>query len=369
MAYYLYLLWPWFQPFWMLQYVTVRAIAGAGTAFLLAVFLGPWAIRRLQRLCSGEDQRYQDDAPALDALREKKKTTPTLGGLIILGALVVATLLWARSSSLLVWLALLTTLAMGAIGFFDDYIKVVRRKPKGLPGRHKILLQLAWLFLVFLVLWAVPDTRARVRELMVPFLKAPLVADLGFLLAFVFLCAVVVGSSHAVNLTDGLDGLAIGCTGSVAFAYLVMAYAAGHFVFADHLKIPFVPGAAELSVFCGCLLGASLGFLWHNCHPARIFMGDTGSLALGGAVGMVAVLIKQELALVVVGGVFVAEALSVILQVASFKLTGRRLFRCAPLHHHFELKPRPWSETQVTVRFWILSIVCALLGILLLKVR
>lgn len=369
MAYYLYLLWPWFKPLWIFQYVTVRAIAGAGTAFLLVVLVGPWAIRRLQRLCLGEDQRYQADAPALDALREKKKATPSMGGLIILGALGIASLLWARTASLLVWLSLLTTFAMGAIGFLDDYIKTVRRRPKGLPGRHKILLQFIWLFLVFVVLWAVPDTRNRVRELMVPFLKVPLVSDLGFVMAFVFLCMVVVGASHAVNLTDGLDGLAIGCTGSVAFAYLVMAYAAGHAVFADHLKIPFVPGAAELAVFCGCLLGASLGFLWHNCHPARIFMGDTGSLALGGAIGMVAVLIKQELALVVVGGVFVAEALSVILQVASYKLTGRRVFRCAPLHHHFELKPQPWSETQVTVRFWILSIVCALFGILLLKVR
>lgn len=369
MIYYLYLCWPWCKPFWMFQYVTVRAIAGAGTAFLLAVIMGPWAIRHLQRFCAADDTRYQADAPALDALREKKKHTPTFGGLIILGALTFATLLWARTSSFLMWLALLTTLAMGAVGFLDDYIKAIKRHPKGLPGQYKILLQLVWLLLVFAALSAIPETRTRAREFMLPFLKTPLIADLGFGLAFLFVCVVVIGASHAVNLTDGLDGLAIGCTGSVAFAYFVMAYAAGHFVFAEHLKIPFVQGAAELSVFCSCLLGAALGFLWHNCHPARVFMGDTGSLALGGAVGIVAVLIKQELALIVVGGVFVAEALSVILQIASYKITGRRLFKCAPLHHHFELKSQPWSETQVTVRFWIISIVCALLGILLLKVR
>lgn len=369
MGYYLHMLWPWFKPLWLLQYVTVRAIAGASTAFLLVVFFGPMAIRRIRRLCAGEDQRYQVDAPKLDALREKKKTTPTFGGLIILGALTLACLIWVRTSSLLVWLTLLTTLAMGTIGFFDDYIKVVLRRPKGLPGRYKIFLQFIWLFIVFVALWAIPETRGRARELMVPFLKTPLVADMGFFLAFLFLCAVVMGASHAMNLTDGLDGLAIGCAGPVTFAYLVMAYVAGHFVFAQHLNIPFVQGAAELAVFCGCLLGAALGFLWHNCHPARVFMGDTGSLALGAAIGMVAALIKQELALVVVGGVFVMEALSVILQVISFRLTGRRLFRCAPLHHHFELKQEPWSETQVTVRFWILSIVFALSGILLLKIR
>lgn len=370
MLYYLHHLEDSISFFRIFQYITVRAIAGAGTAFLLCLTLGPWVIRRLGHLCGGETSRYKDDAPALEALRgDAKKKTPTMGGLLIIGAMAVSCLLWAIPTNLLVWIALLTVIVMGLIGFADDFIKTVERNPKGLRPLKKLFFQMLWVAGVAGVLLVLPETRNHARQLMVPFLKQPLIAHMSLLAVVVFLILVVVGSSNAVNLTDGLDGLAIGCTGSVAFAYLVMTYAAGHARFAEYLQIPYIAGGGELSVFCGCMLGACLGFLWFNCHPARIFMGDTGSLALGGGIGIVAALIKQELVLVVVGGMFVLEALSVILQVGWFKLRRRRIFACAPLHHHFEIKKGPWSETQVTVRFWILSIIFALLGVLLLKIR
>jgi phospho-N-acetylmuramoyl-pentapeptide-transferase len=292
-----------------------------------------------------------------------------MGGILIISSIAGAVLLWAVLTNWLVWIALLTLLVMGLIGFADDYLKLVKRDHKGLPPLKKLFFQSLWVTGVGWALLLIPETREHMRELMVPFLKTPLITQLSWLAVFGFLLLVVVGSSNAVNLTDGLDGLAIGCTSSVAFAYLVMTYAAGHVRFAGYLQIPYIPGSGELAVFCGCMLGACLGFLWFNCHPAQIFMGDTGSLALGGALGVVAVMIKQELVLMVVGGMFVFEALSVILQVGWFKLKHRRIFACAPLHHHFEMKKIPWSETQVTVRFWILSIIFALLGILLLKIR
>ncbi len=356
--------------FRIFQYITVRAIAGAGTAFLICLIFGPWVIRKLGRLCSGDDTRYREDAPALDALRgEIKKKTPTMGGLLIIGAIAVSCLLWAIPTNLLVWIALLTLGVMGLIGLADDYIKTVRRDVRGMRPLKKLLFQSLWVAGVTGLLLLIPDTREHARQLMVPFLKLPLIAHMSLLAVFLFLFLVVVGSSNAVNLTDGLDGLAIGCVASVTFAYLVMTYVAGHVRFADYLQVPYIAGSGELAVFCGCMLGACLGFLWFNCHPARIFMGDTGSLALGGGIGIVAALIKQELVLMVVGGMFVLEALSVILQVGWFKLKRRRIFACAPLHHHFEMKKCPWSETQVTVRFWILSIIFALLGVLLLKIR
>lgn len=370
MLYYLHELSDSVSYFRVFQYITVRAIAGAGTAFFLCLLIGPWVIHRLGRLCSGEATRYKADAPALDALRgELKKKTPTMGGLLIISSIVVSCLLWAVLTNLLVWIALLTLCVMGLIGFVDDYIKTVRHDSRGLSPLKKLLFQSLWVIGVAGLLMVIPETRAHVRQLMVPFLKTPLIPQMGLLAAFLFLVLVVVGSSNAVNLTDGLDGLAIGCTSSVVFAYLIMTYVAGHVRFADYLQVPYIAGSGELSVFCGCMLGACMGFLWFNCYPAQIFMGDTGSLALGGAIGIVAALIKQELALIVVGGIFVLEALSVILQVAWYKLNHTRIFACTPLHHHFELKQCSWSETQVTVRFWILSMMFALIGVLLLKIR
>lgn len=371
MLYYLHYLSEQWSVLRVFQYITVRAFAGAGTAFLISLLVGPWLIRRLGKLCSGDATRYRDDAPALDNLHgENKKRTPTMGGILIIAAVSAACLLWAVPGNPLVWLVLGTMWAFGAIGFADDYIKVVRRRPGGLSARGKLLLQVFWVALVFGIILFLPMTREYARHIMVPFIKTPVLSDVGVLLAFVFALLVIIGASNAVNLTDGLDGLAIGCTGSVALAYLVLAYVAGHIQFAGYLQVPYIVGAGELAVFCGCLLGGALGFLWFNCHPAQVFMGDTGSLALGGAIGVTAVLLKHELALLVIGGVFVLEAASVIMQVGWFKWRRRRIFACAPLHHHFELKKtNPWSETQVTIRFWIISIICALCGVLMLKIR
>ncbi len=366
MLYYLHLLSGWVSELRIFRYITVRALAGAATAFLISVFLGPWVIRQLKRLKVQQFVR-KEEAPPLHALHGKKEGTPTMGGILIIGSVSIATLLWAIPLNVHVLLTLATFLFMGWIGYMDDYAKLKGKSAKGLSARAKSRLQLLWAVFMGVVLLLLPETGTAVRQLMVPFLKDPLIADMGIFLTLTFVALVVVGASNAVNLTDGLDGLAIGCTSSVALSYLVMAYVAGHRAFAEYLKVPYVAGSGELAVFCGCLLGGSLGFLWYNCHPAQMFMGDTGSLALGGGMAMVAILIKQEVVLVLIGGVFVMEAVSVILQVASFKLRGKRIFAMAPIHHHFEL--RKWSETQVTIRFWILSILFALLGMATLKIR
>lgn len=366
MFYYLHLLQDWFTPLRVFRYITVRAFAGAGTAFLLSLLMGPWVIRHLKRLRVSQAER-RDEAPPLFALHGKKEGTPTMGGILIILTIVVSALLWSVPTSPLLWLAVATLCFMGLVGFWDDYRKVVEQNPRGMRARNKFLLQALWAAVVAGVLLTMPETAARTRQLMVPFFKGPVIGNLGVAGAILFVVLVVVGASNAVNLTDGLDGLAIGCSSSVALSYLVMSYVAGHVAFSEYLIVPYVRGAGELAVFCGCLLGACLGFMWFNCHPAQVFMGDTGSLALGGAIAVVAVLIKQELVLIIVGGVFVIEAVSVILQVFWFRTRGKRMFAMAPIHHHFEMKQ--WSETQVVVRFWILSIIFALLGMLTLKIR
>lgn len=356
----------WFSPLRVFQYITVRAVGGAGTAFVLSIVCGPWVIRRLRRLRFGQVVR-REEAPPLYALHASKEGTPTMGGVLIIASVFVSTLLWASWGSVLVWMTLGTLCYLGLVGFWDDYRKVKGRSARGLGARPKLVLELCWVAAVVCLLCVLPETRERARAFMVPFVKEPVIRNIGVAGVALLAGLVLIGSSNAVNLTDGLDGLAIGCSSSVALSYLVMAYVAGHARFAEYLILPHVPGSGELSVFCGCLLGACLGFLWFNCHPAQVFMGDTGSLALGGAIGMVALLVKQELVLVIVGGVFVLEAASVIVQVVSFRLRGKRVFAMAPIHHHFEM--RKWSETQVTVRFWILSIIFALLGMLTLKIR
>jgi phospho-N-acetylmuramoyl-pentapeptide-transferase len=366
MLYYLHLLHDWYSPLRVFQYITVRAVAGAGTAFLLSVVLGPWVINKLRRLHIEQYER-NEEAPPLYALHAHKEGTPTMGGILIISAILISSLLWTVPGNLYVCLSVATLCYMGIVGFWDDYTKVSRKRSKGLGAGSKLTLQLLWAVVIAAVLLTLPETRTRTREFMAPFFKEPVVRDMGIILSFVFVAIVLVGASNAVNLTDGLDGLAIGCSSSAALSYLVLSYVAGHATFASYLYVPHIPGSGELAVFCGCMAGACLGFLWHNCHPAAVFMGDTGSLALGGAIAVVAILIKQELILVIVGGVFVMEALSVILQVISFRLRGKRIFAMAPLHHHFEM--RKWSETQVTVRFWILSIIFALIGILTLKIR
>ncbi|HNR94065.1 MAG TPA: phospho-N-acetylmuramoyl-pentapeptide-transferase [Kiritimatiellia bacterium] len=379
MFYYLYQLSERFSFLRIFQYITFRALAAAGTAFMISLIAGPWLIRALRRFKIGQQIRTEDSETLLK-IHGKKAGTPTMGGLLIILAAVVSTLLWAVPSNLYVQLTLATLCFMGGVGFWDDYLKLRRRQSKGLDARGKMLLQTGWVVLMAAVLLSHPATADRTRNLMVPFLKNPLITNMGLLGSLIFIWLIIAGSTNAVNLTDGLDGLAAGCTGSVALAYLFMAYVAGHYEFATYLQVPFVKSGGELAVFCGALLGASLGFLWLNCHPAKVFMGDTGSLALGGGIAMVAILIKQELTLIIVGGVFVAEALSVMLQVAYFKFTGgRRIFLCAPLHHHYEFLEKKRAEeenrdlevveTMITTRFWIVSIICALIGVATLKIR
>jgi phospho-N-acetylmuramoyl-pentapeptide-transferase len=365
-----------FTPLRIFRYITFRALMGAATAFTLSLVFGPMVIAWLRRLKMG--QQVRTDA-VLRAHLLKKSGTPTMGGVLIIGSVLISTLLWAVPGNVYVLLTLGTMVVMGAIGFWDDYLKVSRKNPKGASGRKKLELEIAWALVVVAILFAWAPSREQVVKLMVPFMKDPAVQNLGLIGASLFLVLVMVGAANAVNLTDGLDGLAIGCSNSAAAAYLALAYVAGHAGFAGYLQVPFIPGAGELAVFCGCLLGAGLGFLWFNCHPARVFMGDTGSLALGGSIAMVAIAVKQELLLVIVGGVFVMEAVSVILQVASFKTTGQRIFKCSPLHHHFEVLEKERAEaekrdlevveTMIVTRFWILSIIFALIGVATLKLR
>lgn len=366
----------WFLPLRLFQYITFRAFGGGATAFLLTLLIGPALIRRFRRW---KIEQIERDDPALARARGKQGT-PMMGGVLILAALAVSVLLWTAPGNRYVGLAFATAAYMGLVGFWDDYLKLIRRDTRGLNGRVKLALEIAWAAVFVGALWSDPASRPLVSDVFLPFIKDPFFVGLNFPAALIFSGLVIVGCVNAVNLTDGLDGLAIGCSSAVSAAYLALAYVAGHAVFARYLLVPFVPGAGELAVFCGCLLGAGLGFLWFNCHPARIFMGDTGSLAVGGAIAAVAILIQQELTLFIVGGVFVIEALSVMAQVVYFKLTGgRRIFRCAPIHHHFEQIAKEHAvaegrdvevtETMVTIRFWILGLLFALIGVATLKIR
>jgi phospho-N-acetylmuramoyl-pentapeptide-transferase len=345
----------------VVRYITFRTAAAAVTALLLSLVLGPPMIRMLKRRLVGQEIREEGPKSHLS-----KAGTPTMGGLLILLAVIVATFLWMDLSNRFVWIALGILVALGVVGFADDYTKVARKRSLGLTGRGKLVPQ----FLVALAAaWAIQQwagNGAVSTVIAFPFLKK-LVVDLGIVLYIPFVATVLVGSSNAVNLTDGLDGLAIGSVGIAAGTYAILTYVAGNAVAARYLQIPFVPQSGELAVFCGALAGASLGFLWFNCHPAEIFMGDVGSLPLGGAIGAVAVMTKQEMLLAIVGGLFVIEALSVIIQVVSFKTTGRRIFRMAPLHHHFELAG--WAESRVIIRFWILAVLFSVLGLSTLKLR
>jgi phospho-N-acetylmuramoyl-pentapeptide-transferase len=354
------------KGFNVFQYITFRAVAAGVTAFLLSLLFGNWVIRHLISLKLGQPIRSQEEVHRLHELHGSKAGTPTMGGVLLLGALLISVFLWARPTNPLVWLALFSVIYLGALGFIDDYLKVTKKSSDGISSRLKFGLQcvLAALITAFFV-WD-PALKAHASQLYVPFFKEPIIQSLGIFTFFLYLF-VIVGASNAVNLTDGLDGLAAGCTATVAFGFAVLTYAAGNIKIAQYLQIPFVPFSGELAVVCVALVGASLGFLWWNCHPARVFMGDTGSLAIGGLLGVVAISAKQELLLALIGGVFVLEAGSVILQVASFKTTGKRIFKMSPLHHHFELSG--WKESTVIVRFWILSVIFALLGLATLKLR
>lgn len=348
-----------YRGFNVFQYLTLRGILGVLTALLISLLVGPLMIRRLSHYQIG--QHIREDGPKSHL---SKAGTPTMGGALILIAIAISTLLWADLSNRYVWIVLLTTLAFGAVGWVDDYRKLVLRNSKGLSARAKYSWQSLAGLTAALLLFLTAQTPAE-TELIIPFFKH-LTFNLGLL--FIPLAYfVIVGSSNAVNLTDGLDGLAIVPTTMVAGALAIFCYAAGNRIFAEYLGIPSVPGVGEVMIFCGALVGAGLGFLWFNAYPAQVFMGDVGALALGAALGTVAVAVRQELVLFVMGGVFVIETVSVILQVTSFKLTGRRIFRMAPLHHHFELKG--WPEPRVIVRFWIITIVLVLIGLATLKVR
>jgi phospho-N-acetylmuramoyl-pentapeptide-transferase len=350
------------------RYVTFRALGASLTALLVCWIVGPWLIEKLRCLKAGQPLRGQEEVRELAHLHSGKKGTPTMGGLLIIFAMLVSTLLWVRLDNKLVWLSLGSLLFFGALGFADDYLKVKRKKAAGLPGRYKLIGQGLLAAVVGVVLLTDPVTAKVAERIHFPFFKGLEIVLTGWAwVTILFFAVVIAGSSNAVNLTDGLDGLAAGCMLSVTLAYGVLCYAAGHLEIANYLFVPHVRGAAELAVFCAGLVGACLGFLWYNCHPAKIFMGDTGSLALGGTLGVVAICINQEILLILAGGIFVIEALSVILQVGSFKLTGKRIFAMAPLHHHFELKG--WGETTVTIRFWILSLLFALLALATLKLR
>jgi phospho-N-acetylmuramoyl-pentapeptide-transferase len=366
MMYFLHHLSDRFIGFNVFLYVTFRAIAAAVTAFLLTLIFGNFIIRILIALKLGQPIRGAAEVHRLAELHGGKQGTPTMGGVLVIGAVFVSSLLWARLDNRFVWLVLFCMIYLGALGFADDYLKVTKKKSDGISGRIKLVFQIALALIVTAVFLSSPLLEVQARSLYVPFVKSPVIANMGWF-TFVFFLLVIVGSSNAVNLTDGLDGLAIGCTVTVAFAYALLSYAAGNFRIAEYLQVPFYPFAGELTVVCSALIGAGLGFLWFNCFPAKVFMGDTGSLSIGGMIGVVAICCKQELLLVVVGGVFVIEAVSVILQVMSFKLTGKRIFVMSPLHHHFELTG--WKENTVIVRFWILSIIFALLGLATLKLR
>ncbi|MCC6416240.1 MAG: phospho-N-acetylmuramoyl-pentapeptide-transferase [Opitutaceae bacterium] len=359
-----------FGPLRLLRYISVRTVLGAGTALVIGFIIGPWLIARFRKLKFG--QHYDDDRTGELAQRFDKKNTPTMGGLIIYLAVFVSTALWAEPN---VWIvvALFVYTALTVAGWRDDYLKVVRRNRDGISSWEKIAWQsLAALVALAVLLWH-PLSAEKVRELWVPFFKTAVIAQMPWWLLLGLIYFWIVGFSNAINLTDGLDGLAVGCVISVALVFGIMAYAAGNVRIADYLLISHVPGTGELTVLCGALIGACMAFLWYNSHPAEVFMGDTGSLALGGLIGVMAFMIHQPVTLVIVGGVFVMEALSVMLQVGWFKYTrrttgtGRRIFLMSPIHHHFQ--KLGWPETKVVLRFWVLSLGFALAGLATLKIR
>jgi phospho-N-acetylmuramoyl-pentapeptide-transferase len=377
MLYYLLYRWlqPYFSPLNVFRYITVRTAFAGMTALALGLLFAPVFVRRLRELQVG--QFIREEGPQS---HQKKAGTPTMGGLLIVVSVVLSTVLWADVRSPYVLLALFSVLSFGAIGFADDYAKSVKRQNLGLRGRTKLFLQFLTAFLAGVILLLLRARGVYSTELIMPFFKkihpdlviTPLLANpylwsVAYLPFLIFLTLVIVGSSNAVNLTDGLDGLAIGCIVVAASALTALTYVTSHAGFAQYLDLQHIPRVGELTIFCGAITGSALAFLWYNAHPADVFMGDVGSLALGGAIGTVAAIIKQEILLFFIGGIFVIEALSVILQVASFKLTGKRIFRMAPLHHHFELIG--WSESKIIVRFWIASVVFALFALTTLKLR
>jgi phospho-N-acetylmuramoyl-pentapeptide-transferase len=368
-------LFPHFGILRLFSYITFRTAFASLTALFMSILLGPWLIRKLREFQIG--QYIREEGPKS---HQKKAGTPTMGGVLIVISIVVPALLWTNLRNPYVWVSLFGLLSFGGIGFYDDYTKVRRMRNLGLTGRRKFLLQVFAALVIMLMLLGLHARNAYSTEINMPFFKSfrpnmlidafltsPFTYPLAFLFFFLFLVIVIVGSANGVNLTDGLDGLAIGLMVIASGAMTVLTYVSGHQQFANYLEIARLPGASELTIFCGAMTGASLGFLWYNAHPAQIFMGDVGSLSLGGALAVVAVLIKQEILLVFIGGVFLIENLSVMLQVGSFKLRGKRIFKMAPIHHHFEALG--WHEAKIIARFWIIGLVLALFALTTLKLR
>ena len=365
-------------PLRLFQFISIRAIFAGITAIAFGFVLGPKLISVLRTFGAKQAFRDKDEVGDLAALHQAKAKTPTMGGLLIFGSVLFSTILWAEPN-IYVITAMVIYIILTIVGFADDYLKISKKNSKGLAGRYKLLGQLlATGVSLFFLLGPFSenftgtqerslDSSSKMMELWVPFYKDIVIQNMPIVLVFVLFLFTLTGSSNAINLTDGLDGLAIGCTVTVALTYGIMSYASGNFVISEYLRISWVPGTGELTVVCAALLGGSLAFLWYNAHPAEMFMGDTGSLAIGGLVGIIALMIHQPFTLIIVGGIFVMEAGSVILQVASFKSRGKRIFLMSPIHHHFELKG--WKETKVVIRFWILSLLFAIIGLATLKLR
>jgi phospho-N-acetylmuramoyl-pentapeptide-transferase len=349
-----------FSPLNVFRYITVRSALAVITAFLISFIFAPWLVKRMRKFSL--TQQVRDDGPTTHL---NKSGTPTMGGILILSSIILSVLMWGDLNNKYVLLMIAATLGFGAIGLVDDYLKITKKNAKGLRAWYKFAPQITIALAVGLLLYFNPDDPNYASKLSMPFFKTIWIPMGIFFIPFSIL--VIVGSSNAVNLTDGIDGLAIGLVGIATLANGALVYISGHLGFATYLHVHHMPWIGELTVFCGAMFGAALGFLWYNSYPAEIFMGDVGSLGLGGALGTLAVISKQELVLLVVGGIFVIETVSVILQVASYKLTGKRIFKMAPLHHHFELKG--WAEPKVIVRFWIIGIVLALLSLATLKIR
>jgi phospho-N-acetylmuramoyl-pentapeptide-transferase len=360
MFYYLYYLAEHFSPFNVFQYITFRAGGAIATALLISIIFGPVLINKLRILKIG--QTIREDGPKMHF---SKSGTPTMGGILILISLLISTILWARLDNRFIWILILSSTYLGLLGFLDDYMKLVKKHSSGLSASKKILYLSIMAIIVSGYNYFFPSNPKYITSVNIPYLKETFI-NLGIFYIF-FSYFVIIGSSNAVNLTDGLDGLAVGSTIFSGLVYMVFAYIAGHSRFSGYLKVVSVSGAGEISIFLAAMIGACLGFLWFNCHPADVFMGDTGSLFLGGSIGIISILVKQELILIVVGGIFVVEAISVLLQVATFRIYKKRIFKMAPIHHHFELSGYP--EEKVVVRFWIIAIVLALLSLASLKIR
>ncbi|MAV39826.1 MAG: phospho-N-acetylmuramoyl-pentapeptide-transferase [Puniceicoccaceae bacterium] len=355
-----------FGPLRLFRYLSLRIAFCGLTSMFIGFWIGPWVIAKLKQLKMNQMLRTREEVGDLAELTEGKESTPTMGGFIICISVIVSVLLWAKPN-VYVLTSLFVYAALTAVGFIDDYTKVFKKNSKGLSGKMKLFAQAGIALISVFILVTVPESSERIRELWLPFYKYLAVEQLPLYIFIPFFFIVLAGSSNAINLTDGIDGLAIGCTVTVTLAYLIFAYAAGNAIIADYLFISYIPNAGELAVVCSAILGASLAFLWYNSYPAEVFMGDTGSLALGGIIGVIALMIHQPFTLILVGGIFVAEALSVMLQVGSYKLLGKRIFKMSPIHHHFQLSG--WFENKVVIRFWILSLLFAIAGIATLKLR